>query len=58
MMKWIREKILTWQFKFIAPTTILLIIILVASCDIVSSKEVQNSAGKIGLFLFLCDGSS
>ncbi|MDZ7645695.1 MAG: hypothetical protein U5K54_00155 [Cytophagales bacterium] len=38
-MQWIREKILTWQFKFIAPITIILIVISVASCDIVGPHK-------------------
>ena len=39
MMQWIREKILTWQFKFIGTTMILLIIIIIASCDIVAPQK-------------------
>jgi len=39
MRQWIREKMLTWQFKFIGTTMILLIIIIVASCDIVAPQK-------------------
>lgn len=38
-MQWIREKVNTWQFRFISIITILFIIIIVASCDIVAPQK-------------------